>query len=71
MTVRLFRRSGFGENLAAAIPTGQTVARRNRNAFVTTETELKLIAKAAIIGDNSIPVQGYSNPAATGTPNAL
>ena len=31
---------------------------RNRNAFAITETELKLIANAAIIGDNNIPKNG-------------
>jgi len=36
-----------------------------------TETELKLIAAAAIIGDNSIPKKGYSTPAAIGTPAVL
>jgi hypothetical protein len=44
---------------------------RNRNEFVITDTELKLIASAAIIGDNSQPVSGYSNPAASGMPSAL
>nr|WP_168162348.1 hypothetical protein [Acidovorax sp. KKS102] len=28
-----------------------------------TDAELRLIAKAAIIGDSSQPVKGYSNPA--------
>lgn len=36
-----------------------------------TETELKLIAAAAIIGDSKMPKNGYSTPAATGTPRAL
>ncbi len=42
-----------------------------RNALVITDTELRLIATAAIIGDNSCPVNGYSKPAANGIPNAL
>ncbi len=42
-----------------------------RSALATTETELRLIASAAIIGLNSRPVNGYSTPAAIGTPNAL
>ena len=33
---------------------------RNLNAFAITDTELKLIAKAAIIGDSKIPKNGYS-----------
>ncbi len=36
----------------------QTFALRKRNAFVITDTELKLIAAAAIIGDNSKPNSG-------------
>ena len=43
----------------------------NLNAFAITETELKLIASAAIIGDNSNPKTGYNTPAAIGIPNAL
>lgn len=44
---------------------------RKRNALVITETELKLIASAAIIGESSIPVAEYSTPAASGIPSAL
>ena len=44
---------------------------RKRKAFVTTETELKLMAAAAIIGLNSRPKRGYNTPAAIGTPSAL
>jgi hypothetical protein len=43
----------------------------NRNEFIITETELKLIAAAAIIGDNNIPKTGYNTPAATEIPNTL
>ena len=43
----------------------------NRNAFAITDTELKLIANAAIIGDNKTPKIGNKTPAATGTPNVL
>jgi len=45
--------------------------RLNLNAFVITDTELKLIAAAAMMGDNSNPKNGYSSPAAIGTPNEL
>ncbi len=45
--------------------------RRNRSALPMTDTELKLIAAAAIIGDSSSPKNGYRTPAATGTPAAL
>ena len=40
-------------------------------ALIITDTELKDIAKAAIIGDSKIPKTGYNTPAAIGTPNTL
>lgn len=52
-------------------PMGHRVTRRRRNALAITETELKLIAAAAIIGLRSTPKNGYSTPAAIGTPAAL
>jgi hypothetical protein len=39
--------------------------------LVITETELKLIASAAIMGERSTPNNGYSTPAATGIPKTL
>jgi hypothetical protein len=36
-----------------------------------TDTELKVIAAAAIIGLRSSPTNGYRTPAAMGTPAAL
>ena len=39
--------------------------------FTITETELKLIAAAAIIGESKIPIEGYNIPAAIGIPNTL
>jgi hypothetical protein len=36
-----------------------------------TDTELKVIAALAQIGLMSVPKNGYSSPAATGTPAAL
>lgn len=36
-----------------------------------TDTELKLMAKAAIIGDSNIPKSGNNTPAAMGTPTEL
>ncbi|KAG9559481.1 hypothetical protein KCV01_g21497, partial [Aureobasidium melanogenum] len=44
---------------------------RSLNAFATTDTELRLIANAAIIGDSVIPSSGYNTPAASGTPTAF
>lgn len=44
---------------------------RKRNALPTTDTELKLIAIAANIGDSRTPNGGYKTPAAIGTPSAL
>ena len=43
----------------------------NRSAFVITETELKLMAKAAIMGESKTPKKGYRTPAAIGTPSTL
>ena len=37
----------------------------SRSALLSTETELRLIANAAIIGDNSQPVNGNSTPSCT------
>jgi len=45
--------------------------RLSLNAFVITDTELKLIAAAAMIGESNKPKNGYSTPAATGTPSVL
>lgn len=44
---------------------------RSRNAFAMTETELRLIAAAAIIGLSVIWNAGYKAPAATGTASTL
>jgi len=44
---------------------------RRRSALPITEAELRLIASAAIIGDSSQPVSGYSTPAASGMPSPL
>ncbi len=44
---------------------------RRRSALVITDSELRLIANAANIGDNSQPVKAYNTPAARGTPIAL
>lgn len=43
----------------------------NLNELVMTETELKLIARAAIIGERRIPKKGYKTPAAIGIPSTL
>src|SRR6185369_3068096 len=42
-----------------------------RSALVMTETELKLMAAAAIVGWSSRSKNGYRTPAAIGTPSAL
>ena len=44
---------------------------RRRRAFVITDTELKLIAAAAIIGLSNSPKNGYRIPAAIGTPSEV
>lgn len=43
--------------IAALHPAG-AAAPRSRSALVTTDTELRLMASAAIIGDSSSPVNG-------------
>ena len=52
-------------------PDSENAGRRSRSALPMTETELKLMAAAAIIGERSSPKNGYSAPAAIGTPAAL
>lgn len=47
------------------------LTRRRRSALPTTETELKLMAAAAIMGLSNMPKKGYRAPAAIGTPSAL
>jgi hypothetical protein len=44
---------------------------RRRNAFPMTDTELRLMAAAAIIGLNNKPNTGYKTPAAIGIPATL
>jgi hypothetical protein len=36
-----------------------------------TDSELRLMASAAIIGESNHPVSGYKTPAARGTPKQL
>ena len=48
-----------------------SIVARRRSALVMTETEDRLIASAASIGDSNMPVAGYSTPAAIGMPSAL
>ena len=43
----------------------------NLKELIITDTELKLIANAAIIGDSKMPKNGYKSPAATGMPRTL
>jgi len=47
------------------------LAPRSRNALAMTDTELRLMASAAMSGDSNKPVNGNSTPAATGTPSEL
>ncbi|MCO5333012.1 MAG: hypothetical protein M9893_03195 [Pyrinomonadaceae bacterium] len=46
----------------------QIFADLRRRAFAMTETELKVIAALAIIGDSSNPKTGNNTPAAIGIP---
>src|SRR5579883_2598321 len=62
---------GVSQQRARLIPFAYRRIRRSRRAFPTTDTELKLIAAAAMTGLSSRPKNGYSTPAAIGTPSAL
>src|SRR5690606_16949035 len=42
-----------------------------RSAFPITDAELRLMARAAIMGDSNQPVHGYNTPAAMGMPKPL
>ena len=61
----------FDVTTAGAISVDANFVTRKRSAFVMTDTDDRLIANAAIIGDNNQPVNGYNTPAASGTPSAL
>ena len=73
----LLRRDRRGSTVAPATSSaigndaGHSRSERNRSALLTTDTELKLIASAATIGDSIQPSHGYSAPAASGTPMPL
>ena len=54
-----------------SVPAEHPQPLRSRRALVITEAELRLIAKAAIIGESNHPVKGYRSPAAIGMPSAL
>jgi hypothetical protein len=57
--------------LSAVYAAGHSDMRLRRKAFEITDTELSVIAALAQIGLIRVPVNGYSAPAATGTPTAL
>jgi hypothetical protein len=67
----MFRRR-FHLVLPFEIPTyGYREMCRSRNAIPITDTELTIIAAAAIIGVSSNSKNGYRTPAAIGIPAAL
>ncbi len=63
---RPFEQEGY-----ARAPSRYTLTRRSRSALPITDTELKDMAAAAIMGDSRMPKNGYSTPAAMGTPRLL
>lgn len=67
----LLRRLLLGHPVNQDDQRGYNSTHRSLSELLITDTELKLIAAAAIIGDNSMPKNGYSTPAAIGTPAAL
>src|SRR5512133_618145 len=54
-----------------AAGSGAGCQRRNRLALVTTDSDDRAIAAAAMIGDRWMPKNGYNSPAAIGMPTAL
>lgn len=63
---------GVGDDqMYQQLPVIHSFTLRSLNALAITETELKLMAAAAIIGFKSSPKDGKSTPAASGTPAAL
>ena len=58
-------------HLFMATPFCYSFTRFSLTAFSITDTELKLIAAAAMIGESNKPKNGYSTPAATGMPSTL
>lgn len=68
MTGSLYTITG---GLAGRVGASHSSTLRSRKAFVMTDTELKVIAALAIIGLRSTPKNGYSTPAAIGTPSTL
>jgi len=65
------RIASFAARFAYASYAGYRRAPRRRSALLTTDTDDKLIASAAIIGLSNRPKTGYSTPAAIGTPMLL
>lgn len=60
-----------GQSVPCAHAPGYRRTRLSRRAFETTVIELTLIATLANIGCSSQPVNGYSAPAASGSPAKL
>src|SRR5215207_6093859 len=54
-----------------AAGSGAGCQRRSRLALVTTDSDDRAIAAAAMIGDRRMPKNGYNRPAAIGMPIAL
>jgi hypothetical protein len=66
------RNTGMRQGFRTVIKsTVQSRTRYRRSALEMTDTELKLMAAAAIMGESSRPNSGYSTPAASGTPSEL
>lgn len=49
----------------------QSLTDRSRSELTITDTELRLMAALATIGDSSHPSAGYNTPAASGIPSTL
>ena len=66
-----YSRHGAGQRQAFSPADAHSRTVLNRIALPITLTDDSAMAAAAMIGDSRMPKNGYSTPAATGTPSAL
>ena len=74
MTLETYDFWGVGEKIRKTrlpLTCFYSFSKRSFKEFAITDTEEKLMAAAAIIGDKRIPKAGYKTPAANGIPTVL
>ena len=69
--VAMFHHVLLPEKICAHKTSFHIFTRFSLSALTITDTELKLIAAAAMMGESSKPKNGYSTPAAMGMPSTL